>query len=200
MRTVAHEDVALATWPAAVAAAKDEGWDTFDWLSAVDRMYAEPAGYDIVVHLIKVSGDVGPGHAEGRLLRTRVPDGEPVPSLTGVFAGAAWYERETFEMFGISFDGYHDRIGRPIRPLLLPEGFEGNPLKKSFVLTARVSKPWPGAKEPGEGHGGAGTGRKKAQAMGMPDEQWGPRDPRAVEVAPEAAPTPDSDTPAEGPA
>ncbi len=37
-----------------------------------------------------------------------------------------------------------------LRPLLLPEGFEGTPLRKSFVLAARASKPWPGAKEPGE--------------------------------------------------
>jgi hypothetical protein len=100
-----------------------------------------------------------------------VPDGQPAPSLTGVFAGAAWYERETFEMFGIDFAGYHDRVGAPIRPLLLPEGFEGNPLKKSFMLAARASKAWPGAKEPGEGHAapGAGTGRRRVQAPGVPD-------------------------------
>ena len=107
MRTVAHEDVALGDWVAAVSAAKDQGYDTFDWLSAVDRMYVAPAaeptpapaadqspgedapggdapahgsplqgpGFDIVVHLIKVSGGPGPGHVEGRLLRTRVTDG-----------------------------------------------------------------------------------------------------------------------------
>lgn len=43
MRTVAHEDVALGDWVAAVSAAKDQGYDTFDWLSAVDRMYVAPA-------------------------------------------------------------------------------------------------------------------------------------------------------------
>ena len=37
---------------------------------------------------------------------------------------------------------------------VLPEGFEGTPLRKSFVLAARATKPWPGGKEPGEGHGG----------------------------------------------
>ena len=35
-------------------------------------------------------------------------------------------------------------------PLLLPDGFEGHPLRKSFVLAARAAKAWPGAKEPGE--------------------------------------------------
>lgn len=236
MRTVAHEDVALGDWVAAVSAAKDQGYDTFDWLSAVDRMYVAPAaeptpapaadqstgedatgvdapahgsplqgpGFDIVVHLIKVSGEPGPGHVEGRLLRTRVTDGQPAPSLTGVFAGAAWYERETFEMFGIDFAGYHDRVGAPIRPLLLPEGFEGNPLKKSFMLAARASKAWPGAKEPGEGHAapGAGTGRRRVQAPGVPDPvTWGPRDPREVpaeEPGEGAAGIPSAAKPAEG--
>ena len=53
-------------------------------------------------------------------------------------------------MFGIDFDGFDDGSGLGLRPLLLPEGFEGTPLRKSFVLAARASKPWPGAKEPGE--------------------------------------------------
>jgi NADH-quinone oxidoreductase subunit C len=62
---------------------------------------------------------------------------------------------------------------------LLPNGFEGTPLRKSFVLAARASKAWPGAKEPGEGGDApAKTGppsRKKAGAMGVPDSTWGPR-------------------------
>ncbi len=194
MRTEGHLDVPLAEWVSAVSAAKDEGWDHFDWLTAVDRMYADPAGFDLVVHLLKVSGEPGPGHVVGRLLRTRVADGALAPSLTGVFAGAAWYERETFEMFGVTFDGYHDRVGGVLRPLLLPEGFEGNPLRKSFQLTARASKPWPGAKEPGEGHGTpAGGGRKKVQAPGVPDASWGPRDPREVPEPPVAEESTDPD-------
>ena len=72
--------------------------------------------------------------------------------MTGVFAGAAWHERETFEMFGIEFAGFDDGSGLGLRPLLLPDGFEGTPLRKSFQLAARASKPWPGGKEPGEGH------------------------------------------------
>ena len=48
-------------------------------------------------------------------------------------------------MFGIDFTG-HDALD----PLLLPDGFEGHPLRKDFVLASRVAKPWPGAKEPGE--------------------------------------------------
>ena len=68
-----------------------------------------------------------------------------MPSLADLFAGAAWHERETAELFGIAFDGHP----RP-EPLLLAEGFDGHPLRKDFVLADRVDKRWPGAKEPGE--------------------------------------------------
>ena len=99
-----------------------------------------------------------------------------MPSLTGIFRGAAWHERETHEMFGIDFDGFDDGTGLGLRPLLLPDGFEGTPLRKSFVLAARASKAWPGAKEPGEGHDSArAPGRRRVQAPGVPGPEWGPR-------------------------
>ena len=83
-------------------------------------------------------------------------------------------------MFGIGFDGFDDGTGLGLRPLLLPEGFEGTPLRKSFVLAARASKPWPGAKEPGESEA-PGTGspsRRKLLPPGVPDAAtWGPRAP-----------------------
>ena len=63
-----------------------------------------------------------------------------------VYRGANWHERETFEMFGITFTDHPNLI-----PLLLPDGFDGHPLRKDFVLAARVAKEWPGVKEPGEG-------------------------------------------------
>ena len=96
-----------------------------------------------------------------KLFRTRVPDGSSLASLTGVFRGAAWHERETHEMFGLDFDGFDDGTGLGLRPLLLPDGFEGTPLRKSFVLAARASKPWPGAKEPGESEHAKPTGRRR---------------------------------------
>ncbi len=78
-------------------------------------------------------------------------------------------------MFGQVFDGFVDHTDLGLRPLLLPDGFEGNPLRKSFVLAARASKPWPGGREPGEGHGAAPTGKRRVQAPGVPDPEWGPR-------------------------
>jgi NADH-quinone oxidoreductase subunit C len=111
------------------------------------------------------------------LVRTRVPASDLVaPSITDLWAGAAWHERETFEMFGVDFSGFDDGSGRGIRPLLLPDGFEGTPLRKSFVLASRASKAWPGAKEPGESDASAAPARRRTLPPGVPDQTWGPRD------------------------
>ncbi len=72
-----------------------------------------------------------------------------VDTVTGIYPGAAWHERETHEMFGQGFTGFVDGTGLGLRPLLLPDGFEGTPLRKSFVLAARATRPWPGGKELG---------------------------------------------------
>lgn len=73
-------------------------------------------------------------------LRCDVPRDEPrLPTATTVYGGANWHERETWELFGIVFAG-HPRLTR----LLLPDWFEGFPMRKDYVLAARVEKPWPG--------------------------------------------------------
>jgi NADH-quinone oxidoreductase subunit C len=153
----AHVDVPAERWVAAATAARGElGCTFFDWLSAVDE---EAAGFAVVAHVYSV--------ADRRhvLLRTRVPRRAPVvASLVGVYAGAAWHERETYEMFGVTFDGHPDP-----RPLLLPDGFEGHPLRKDFVLAARVAKPWPGGIEPG-----GAPSRRRLRPPGVPDPAtWG---------------------------
>ncbi len=169
-------------WVDRATALRAEGFDFFDFLTAVDQLDAtgddadSGPGFDVVLHLI----DVSRGNYRETLLITRVPDGESLPSLTWVWPGAAWHERETFEMFGIGFDGFTDPSGSGLRPLLLPDGFEGNPLRKSFVLVARAAKAWPGAKEPGEAANAhaarAGRApRRKLQPPGVPDDSWGPR-------------------------
>ncbi|WP_460625104.1 NADH-quinone oxidoreductase subunit C, partial [Kitasatospora kifunensis] len=163
-------DVPAEHWIEALTAARDGlGLRFFDWLSAVDEL-AE--GFAICAHLAAV-GD-GAGHGDGvrhLLLRTRVPRaGAALPTAAGVYAGAGWHERETHEMFGIDFTGHPH-----LTPLLLPEGFEGHPLRKEFVLAARVAKAWPGAKEPGESDHGDGPARRKMQPPGVPDpNEWGP--------------------------
>ena len=172
--------IEAGVWRASLEAARDEGFTFFDWLSAVDRTYDEAApGFDVTAHLL----DVGTrGAVRGILLVTRVVDGEPVDSVTGVFAGAAWHERETFEMFGLDFVGHPHLV-----PLLLPDGFEGHPLRKDFVLAARAAKAWPGAKEPGESEAGTAK-RAPMRPPGVPDpNEWGPRAGQMPETAPPVA-------------
>lgn len=143
-------DVPADRWLAALETARDTlGCTYFDWLSAVD----EPGtGFRVCAHVAAVPDGPG-GRVLRLLLRTTVPHEAPaLPTAVGVYAGAEWHERETYEMFGVSFTDHPH-----LAPLLLPEGFEGYPLRKDFVLAARVAKAWPGAKEPGEpaaGHGG----------------------------------------------
>ncbi|MFF3864560.1 NADH-quinone oxidoreductase subunit C [Micromonospora sp. NPDC001898] len=156
-------DVPPASWRDALAAARDDAdlaCDFFDWLSAVDQL---ADGCEVVSHLWST------GHRHGLLLRTRVPWDEPrVASVVDLYPGAAWHERETYEMFGVDFPGHGE-----LRPLLLPPEFEGHPLRKEFVLASRVAKPWPGAKEPGES--GAGGGRRPIRPPGVPAPgEWGP--------------------------
>ncbi len=75
----------------------------------------------------------------GLTVKTDVDDDLAVPTWTEVYPGADWHERETFEMYGIEFDGHPS-----LRKLYLPGDFEGNPLRKDFPLMARLIKPWPG--------------------------------------------------------
>lgn len=166
-------DVAPGEWRVEVAAALDEGFTFVDWLTAVDRSYLDEPGHDVVARLLDVSTT---GAAQGLRLATFVPEGATLESLTPLVAGFAWHERETFEMFGIHFDGFVDNTDLGLRPLLLPDGFEGHPLRKEFQLAARASKAWPGGKEPGEGHdSGRSPSRRRVQAPGVPPPEWGPR-------------------------
>jgi len=75
----------------------------------------------------------------GVTLKSDVPDSMRIPSWVPVYAGAEWHERETWEMFGITFEGHPG-----LRHIYLPSDFEGHPLRKDFPLLARVVKPWPG--------------------------------------------------------
>jgi NADH-quinone oxidoreductase subunit C len=166
-------DVAPGEWRVQVEGAIAEGFTFVDWLTAVDRSYLDEPGHDAVVRLLDISTA---GAARGLRLVTFVPGGATLGSLTPVVAGFAWHERETFEMFGIHFDGFVDNTDLGLRPLLLPDGFEGHPLRKEFQLAARASKAWPGGKEPGEGHDSVRSpSRRRVQAPGVPPPEWGPR-------------------------
>ena len=80
--------------------------------------------FDVVYHLLSPS--------QNARIRLKLATDEmtPVPSVTPVFPGAEWFEREAYDLFGILFTGHPD-----LRRLLTDYGFEGHPLRKDFPLT-----------------------------------------------------------------
>ncbi len=116
----------------------------FSWLSAIDwdnDVSVGDAPKEQVTPSFEIISCLS-DTTSNRLLTisTLVPKTEPtVPTLTDIFAGANWHEREAFEMFGITFEGHPN-----LEKLYLPDGYEGNPMLKSFELISREVKPWPG--------------------------------------------------------
>jgi NADH-quinone oxidoreductase subunit C len=109
-------------------------FDYCDFTSGVDR---GEEGLEIVTHLFSTS------RRHNVRVKVRLDTGEPrCPTIADIYPTANWHERETMEMFGVTFEGHP----QPVR-LLLPEPFEGHPLRKDFPLMSRVVKPWPGAAE-----------------------------------------------------
>ena len=83
--------------------------------------------FDVVYHLLSP-------HLNQRIrVKVRTSEDDPVPSVTGVFSGADWFEREAYDLYGILFTGHPD-----LRRILTDYGFEGHPLCKDFPLTGFV--------------------------------------------------------------
>ncbi|WP_233450439.1 NADH-quinone oxidoreductase subunit C, partial [Streptomyces acidiscabies] len=178
-------DVPPAAWLTALRTARTALTCTyFDWLSAVD----EPGtGFRVAAHVVALSP------LRRLLLRTTVPHASPaLPTAVDIYAGAAWHERETHEMFGVVFTDHPS-----LTHLLLPDTFEGHPLRKDFVLVARAAKPWPGAKDPGESDH-ASPKRRQPLPPGVPDpNEWGPQKGQ-LPTPPSRRPRPTPGTPTPG--
>jgi len=86
-----------------------------------------PERFEIVYNLLSLRNNAR--------VRVKVEAGEasPVPSVTGVYSAAGWFERECWDLFGIPFSGNPD-----LRRILTDYGFEGHPLRKDFPLTGYV--------------------------------------------------------------
>ncbi len=97
------------------------GCSYFSFLTAVDW---KEAGFEVVCRVENLEAGVG------LLAKTRIGREDPrCPSLTGVFRGADWMERECYDMFGIRFDGHPD-----LRRILLSQDWEGYPLRKDYAV------------------------------------------------------------------
>ena len=83
--------------------------------------------FDVVYHLLS------PTRNQRIRLKVMTDEETPVPSITDVFPGAEWFEREAYDFYGIVFTGHPD-----LRRILTDYGFEGHPLRKDFPLTGFV--------------------------------------------------------------
>ena len=117
--------VPVSDWVGITQAAHDAGYDTFVDLAAIDH-FAEAPRYEVAVNIISMT------EVQRLIFTTRVPYDDPtVPTLTGVFAGANFYEREAFDLVGVVFDGHPD-----LTRILLPDDWEGHPLRKDYDIGA----------------------------------------------------------------
>lgn len=93
-------------------------------VTAVDHYPAEPR-FEVVYHLYSIERN------EWLRLKCRVRGEDPtIESVTPVWRGANWYEREVFDLFGIRFINHPD-----LRRILMPDGWEGYPLRKDYPVT-----------------------------------------------------------------
>jgi NADH-quinone oxidoreductase subunit C len=83
--------------------------------------------FDVVYHFLS------PKHNRRIRVKIAVDENTQVPSIIDVFPGADWFERETYDLYGVLFTGHPD-----MRRLLTDYGFEGHPLRKDFPLTGFV--------------------------------------------------------------
>lgn len=155
--------VAANRWQDTARALENMGFTYFGFLSVIDWMIAPEGRYEdtefdgaedeeSATKLPDGTGYAGGdtrfqafarvhsiAEGVGVTVKADIDDSMTIDTWTGVYAGADWHERESWEMFGVTFAG-HPRL----RHLYLPSEFEGHPLRKDFPLLARVVKPWPG--------------------------------------------------------
>lgn len=101
----------------------DLSFDLLACLTAVDYFPEEPR-YAVVYRLYSTRKNVWVG------MRVPVSGTKPIiPTIESVFPAANWHEREVFDMFGIEFEGHSD-----MRRVLMPQDWEGHPLRKDYPL------------------------------------------------------------------
>ncbi|MGA8169448.1 MAG: NADH-quinone oxidoreductase subunit C [Methylocystis sp.] len=121
--------VAREHWFDAVKMLRDE--PDYLFVNIIDVTAADYPGreqrFDVVAHL------QSPKHNLRVRLKTQTDEVTPVASLTPLFPGADWFERETYDLFGVMFSGHPD-----LRRIMTDYGFDGHPLRKDFPMTGFV--------------------------------------------------------------
>jgi NADH-quinone oxidoreductase subunit C len=105
---------------------RDDASTRFEFLSdltCLDWYPADPR-FEVVYHLLSMS------RKDRVRLKVRISDGDPaIDSITPIWPGAAPFEREVFDLFGVRFGGHPD-----LRRIMMPEGWEGHPLRKDYPV------------------------------------------------------------------
>jgi len=102
---------------------EEHGFLRLSGITAVDHLPENPR-FEVVYHLHSVSNN------ERLRLKSRLPEENPeIDSVTGVWRGADWYEREIYDLFGVKFRGHPN-----LRRILLPAEWKGHPLRKDYPI------------------------------------------------------------------
>jgi NADH-quinone oxidoreductase subunit C len=114
--------VPIEEWEAFARAARDAGFEMCSDVTAVDWMRQRPERYEVIANLLSMA------HKTRLRMITSVGRVDPsVASITPIWPGAGYAEREVYDMFGINFEGHPD-----LTRILMPDDWEGHPLRKDF--------------------------------------------------------------------
>ncbi len=106
-----------------VEAVKDVGFETFIDVTSVDHLNRDPR-FDVVINLLSMK------HTKRLLVKVGVPgDDATTPSITSIYPGANFYEREVWDLMGIAFEGHPD-----LTRIVLPDEWVGHPLRKDYSV------------------------------------------------------------------
>ena len=148
--------ILVEDWRENARALHASGHTWFGGLTAIDNLALGRLEVVLVV--------APPGQIPTTQWRTSIDRIAPsIDSLSDIWAGALFAERETAEMFGVDFIGHPD-----LRPLLLPAAVASPPLRADVGLVRRSEADWPGEVEPGDDK----PKRRRNRAMGSDDSEW----------------------------
>ncbi len=122
-----HEELTLFIAPAAIVDVcrylkREQQFNRLSGITAVDWWPADPR-FEVVYLLHSLPRN------ERLRLKCRVGENEEIESVTGVWRGANWYERETFDLFGVRFRNHPD-----LQRIMMPTDWEGHPLRKDYPV------------------------------------------------------------------
>lgn len=127
----------------------EQGYDFLETLTAVDWLERVPR-FDVVYQLLSI--------AHRCYVRVKVRIGEQgeerpaLPTVSGIWAGANWYEREVYDLFGLTFTGHPD-----LRRILMPSDWTTHPLRKDYPLSGfDLPEPYWGGQVPYQSDPGVG--------------------------------------------